>query len=105
MKTALALLRKSPALSIFVLLILFVAAGVSAEKPKLGKDNIEEVINAMTPAEKIGMTVGDGKFLPSVDIKTIEQGTGIIIANQNTKLVLPQLGIWSSALKIGRAHV
>ncbi|MDP4284337.1 MAG: glycoside hydrolase family 3 C-terminal domain-containing protein [Bacteroidota bacterium] len=69
--------------------------------PQLGKNKIEAVIAAMTPEEKIGMTVGDGKFLPAVDQENIEQGTGIIIANQNSKLLIPRLNIWSSALSDG----
>ncbi|HSO86183.1 MAG TPA: glycoside hydrolase family 3 C-terminal domain-containing protein [Draconibacterium sp.] len=69
--------------------------------PQLGKDNIENVIAAMTAEEKVGMTVGDGKFLPAVDSKTIEQGTGVIIANQNSKMVIPRLSIFSSALSDG----
>ncbi len=69
--------------------------------PRLGKDPVGEVIAALTPEEKIGLTVGDGKFLPAVDSKTVEQGTGIIIANQNSKPVIPRLNIWSSALSDG----
>ena len=74
-------------------------------QPKLGKDKIETVIAAMTPAEKIGMSVGYGKFLPAGDSKKTEQGAGIIIANQNSKLVLPNLGIPSSALTDGPTGV
>ncbi len=69
--------------------------------PRLGKDKIATIIAAMTPGEKMGLTVGDGKFLPSVDQKNIEQGTGIIIANQNSKLLIPRLHIWSSAFSDG----
>lgn len=39
--------------------------------PQLGKDNIDSVIAALTPEDKVGMTVGDGKFLPAVDIKEV----------------------------------
>jgi beta-glucosidase len=69
--------------------------------PQLGKDKIESVIAAMTPEEKVGMTVGDGKFLPGASDKNVEQGTGIIIANQNSKMVIPRLGMYSSALSDG----
>jgi len=61
--------------------------------PQLRKDKIETVIAAMTPEEKIGMIVGDGKFLPAADPKTIEQGLGIIIANQNSKMAIPRLSL------------
>ncbi|MEI6139135.1 MAG: glycoside hydrolase family 3 C-terminal domain-containing protein [Mariniphaga sp.] len=69
--------------------------------PKLGEDRIDKVIAAMTSEEKIGMTVGDGKFLPQGDKKSTEQGQGIIIANQNSNKVIPRLNIWSSALTDG----
>lgn len=70
-------------------------------QPQLGKSGIKDVIAAMTPEEKVGLTVGDGKFLPGANQKNVEQGTGIIIANQNSKMVIPRLGIWSSALSDG----
>ncbi len=68
---------------------------------QFGKDHIKDVIAAMTTDEKIGLTVGDGKFLPGANSKNVEQGTGIIIANQNSKMVIPRLGVWSSALSDG----
>jgi len=71
------------------------------QTPCLGRSSVESVIAAMTPDEKINMVVGDGKFLPASDSKTVEQGTGVIIANQNSKMVIPRLGIWSSALSDG----
>ena len=75
------------------------------KQTQLGKDSIENVIAAMTPEEKIGMTVGDGKFLPAGDSKSTEQGLGIIIANQNSKLVVPRLLIGSSALTDGPSGI
>lgn len=81
-------------------------ASCNHEKPtQLGKTSVENVIAAMTPAEKIGLTVGDGKFLPAGDLKSTEQGAGIIIANQNSKLVIPRLLIGSSALTDGPSGV
>ena len=71
----------------------------------LGKDTVENVIAAMTADEKIGMTVGDGKFLPAGDAKSTEQGLGIIIANQNSKLVIPRLLVGTSALTDGPSGI
>ena len=73
--------------------------------PQLGKNKVEYVIAAMTSDEKIGMSVGDGKFLPASESKTTEQGTGIIIANQDSKMVIPRLAIPSSALTDGPSGV
>ena len=75
------------------------------KQPKLGKDSIKNVIAAMTTEERIGLAVGDGKFLPAGDLKSSEQGAGIIIANQNSKLVIPRLLIGSSALTDGPSGV
>src|SRR5512133_3030484 len=75
------------------------------KETQLGKDTVENVIAAMTAEEKVGMTVGDGKFLPSGDAKSTEQGLGIIIANQNSKLVVPRLLIGSSALTDGPSGI
>ena len=57
--------------------ILVIQACSVGLQPQLGNDNVEKVIAAMTPEEKIGMTVGDGKFLPAGDSKSTEQGLGI----------------------------
>jgi len=75
------------------------------KQTQLGKDSVENVIAAMTPEEKIGMTVGDGKFLPAGDSKSTEQGLGIIIANQNSKLVIPRLLVGTSALTDGPSGI
>ncbi len=97
--------------NLFAGLVLLIAVQILTQSkpgdqvPQLGKDKIEKVIAAMTPDEKIGMSVGDGKFLPAAVSKTTEQGTGIIIANQNSKLVIPRLSICSSALTDGPSGV
>ena len=67
------------------------------------EERIKDLISRMTLEEKIGMTVGDGKFLPAVDPKTIEVGKGIIIENQRAKLVIPRLSIRNTAMSDGPA--
>lgn len=86
---------------IFALISMFGCSRNTGTSPQLGKDRVKDVIAAMTPDEKIGLTVGDGKFLPATSQKNVEQGTGIIIANQNSKMVIPRLGVYSSALSDG----
>ena len=85
--------------------IVLLSCSGDTQSPQLGKDKIETVIAAMTLEEKIGMTVGDGKFLPATDSKTIEQGLGIIIANQNSKLVIPRLLVMTTALTDGPSGI
>ena len=71
--------------------------------PQLGKDKIEDVIAAMTPEEKIGLTVGDGRFLNIKDPNSVEGGKGIIINDQRARLVIPRLSIRNSAMADGPA--
>ena len=80
---------------------IFMQACSSNQQVQSDKQKIKTLIASMTLEEKIGLTVGDGKFLPAVDPETIEQGTGIIIANQNSKLVIPRLAIRTTALSDG----
>lgn len=88
--------------ALFLVAAQYMLQGCSEKKSiELGKTDVRSVIAALTPEEKIGLTVGDGKFLPAVDQKNVEQGTGIIIANQNSKPLIPRLNIWSSALSDG----
>ncbi len=75
------------------------------DKSKSLEERARDLVSRMTTEEKIYMTVGDGKFLPSVDQKNIEVGTGIIIANQNAKLVIPRLNLRKSALTDGPSGI
>ncbi len=70
-----------------------------------GKDSIEQVIAAMTTEEKVGMTVGDGKFLPQEKPEKIEQGTGVIIANQEANVIIPRLSVRKTVLTDGPSGI
>jgi len=71
------------------------------------KNSVEErakdVVSRMTLEEKIGLIVGDGKFLPAVDPKTIEKGKGMIVTDQRSKLLIPRLAIRSTVMSDGPA--
>ncbi len=67
------------------------------------EEQAKDIISKMTVEEKIGMIVGDGKFLNIDDPKTIEEGKGIIINDQRSKLVIPRLGIRNTAMADGPA--
>ena len=75
----------------------------SNQQAEVDNAEIEALIASMTIEEKIGLTVGDGRFLPAVDPKTIEEGKGIIVVNQRAKLVLPRLSIRNTAMSDGPA--
>ena len=95
--------------SLFLILALFTFQGCKNSQPEhtpeLGKADVTKVIAAMTTEEKIGMTVGDGKFLPKEKQEKTEQGTGIIIANQEANLVIPRLGIKKTVLTDGPSGI
>lgn len=78
---------------------------VFKDKSKPIEERAKDLVSRMTTEEKIYMTVGDGKFLPAIDQKNIEVGTGIIIANQEAKMVIPRLNIRKSALTDGPSGI
>ena len=61
------------------------------------------MVSEMTLEEKIGLIVGDGRFLPAVDSGAGEEGKGMIITDQRSKLLIPRLSIWSTAMSDGPA--
>jgi beta-glucosidase len=92
----------------FLILIMLSIQGCQNNQPathQLGKDDVTKVISAMTTEEKIGMTVGDGKFLPKEKPEKIEQGTGVIIANQEANVVIPRLEIKKTVLTDGPSGI
>jgi beta-glucosidase len=62
-----------------------------------------DLVTQMTLEEKIGITVGDGKFLPAAGPKATETGTGIIIHDQKSKPLIPRLSIYSTPMADGPA--
>ena len=74
------------------------------ETPQLGKDKIKEVIAAMTPEEKIGLTVGDGKFIIA-RLKAENKNKEVPVANRNSKPVIPRLNIRTTALTDGPSGI
>ena len=60
----------------------------------------KDLVSQMTPEEKLGIIVGDGRFLPAIDPNTVEDGKGMIITDQRSKLLIPRLSVkWHRALK------
>ncbi|MHA1912083.1 MAG: glycoside hydrolase family 3 C-terminal domain-containing protein [Candidatus Kariarchaeaceae archaeon] len=67
------------------------------------EDRVKDLLSKMTLEEKIGMIVGDGRFLNVEDPNSVEDGKGIIINDQRAKLVIPRLSIRNSAMADGPA--
>ena len=87
---------------IFVLALLGAMSSSIFAQSKID-EQAKDIISKMTVEEKIGMIVGDGKFLNVDDLKTIEEGKGIIINDQRSKLVIPRLAIRTTAMADGPA--
>jgi len=70
----------------------------------LESGEIEAIIASMTIEEKIGMTVGDGRFLPKANL-TADENSEVPIANRNSKMVIPRLNIKTTALTDGPSGI
>ncbi len=93
-------------LIVFAQLIMFgCRENESQRMAQLGQNDVKKVIAAMTTEEKIGMTVGDGKFLPKERPEKVEQGTGVIIANQEANVIIPRLAIGKTVLTDGPSGI
>lgn len=73
-----------------------------SQQDQTNDDQIEKIIGEMTLDEKVGMIVGDGRFL--INAKN-EEIADVFIANRNAKLVIPRLGIKSTALTDGPSGI
>jgi beta-glucosidase len=96
--------------NLLVVILFLVAAQIliqactGNQQAKSDKNQIDALIASLTLEEKIGMIVGDGKFLPAVDL-TAEKNADVFIANRNSKLLIPRLSIRSTALTDGPAGI
>jgi beta-glucosidase len=91
----------------FFALLISVAAFTVAEDSRSGDSSIEEqaraLVSQMTLDEKIGMIVGDGRFVPGFDPDSGDAGQGIITEDQRSELVIPRLSIRTTAMSDGPA--
>ncbi len=82
-------------------LILIPSYEVSAQN-QTEKEKIEKIIESMTIEEKIGMIVGDGRFLINAENEKIAD---VFIASRNSKMVIPRLNIKTTALTDGPSGI
>jgi beta-glucosidase len=95
-------MSKSRTMYALVFMILFVFGMCSflfAQNTSL-EEKAKELVSQLTLEEKIALTVGDGRFLPSEQLK-MEEVTEQYIANRNSKMLIPRLGIKTTALTDG----
>ncbi|NOX66498.1 MAG: beta-glucosidase [Chlorobi bacterium] len=68
------------------------------------EERARDLVSRMTLEEKVGMIVGDGRFLPAVD-SVVEKNVEVPIANHNSKMVIPRLSIKTTSLIDGPAGI
>ena len=87
---------------VFILAVLFIFGTFTflfAQEKSL-EEKAKELVSQLTLEEKIALTVGDGRFLPTEHLK-MEEVTEQYIANRNSKMLIPRLGIKSTSLTDG----
>jgi beta-glucosidase len=77
---------------------------VYKDENKSLEERAKDLVSRMTLEEKIAMTVGDGRFLPKDQLE-MEEVTEQYIANRNSKMLIPRLGIKTTALTDGPSGI
>jgi len=57
------------------------------------EERAKDLISRLTLEEKIGLTIGDGRYLTSIEPKLVETGEGIVKPSRKIKILIPRLGI------------
>lgn len=89
----------------FLIILLFSTSLINAQvkkDDKLLEDKAKKIISQMTLKEKVGMIVGDGRYLINAQNEKIND---VFIANRNAKMVIPRLNIRTTALTDGPAGI
>ncbi|RLD70188.1 MAG: beta-glucosidase, partial [Bacteroidetes bacterium] len=76
-------------------------AQVNSEKKAIEK-KARDLVSKMTLEEKVGMTVGDGRYLINSENEKIAD---VFIANRNSKMIIPRLSIRTTALTDGPSGI
>jgi beta-glucosidase len=95
---------------IFTIITSVLATAQTIRKPeaKYDSNNLEKKINdliaQLTLEEKIGLAVGDGKFIPQANMGN-DENSEVPIANRNSKMVIPRLSVKSTSLTDGPSGI
>ncbi len=76
-------------------------AQVNAKKSTI-EEKAKELVSKMTLEEKIGMIVGDGRFLSDLKVEKVD---AVWIASRNSKMVIPRISIKTTALTDGPSGI
>ena len=74
------------------------------DKTKSIEERAKDLVSRMTLEEKIALTIGDGKFIPTADVLG-ENNVEVPIANRNSKMLIPRLNIKTTSLTDGPAGI
>lgn len=77
---------------------------IDEDKNRSLEERAKELVSKLTLNEKIALIVGDGRFLPAANAR-LEDNKELYIANRNAKMLIPRLGIKSTALTDGPAGI
>ncbi len=75
----------------------------NSKSSNLNSDKINKIISELTIEEKIGLIVGDGKFLLVDKPEEVVEGKGIIINDQRSEMIIPRFSIRTTAMSDGPA--
>ncbi len=88
---------------VHVVLFLFSTILIAQENNSI-EEKAKELVSILTLEEKIGLIVGDGRFLPSVD-SAMEKINDVYIANRNSRILIQRLKIKSTSLTDGPSGI
>ncbi|MCB9260630.1 MAG: glycoside hydrolase family 3 C-terminal domain-containing protein [Ignavibacteriales bacterium] len=86
---------------IFLYLVIFLLNSVTIAQDI--EQKAKDLISKLTLEEKIGLTVGDGKFLESKISQ--DENSEVPIANRNSRILIPRLNIRNTSLTDGPAGI
>ncbi|MCF6332302.1 MAG: glycoside hydrolase family 3 C-terminal domain-containing protein [Draconibacterium sp.] len=86
----------------FIMVSILMQACSVNQQTQSENDKIDNLISSMTLEEKIGMTIGDGRYLINSQNEKIAD---VFIANRNSKMVIPRLNIKTTALTDGPSGI
>jgi beta-glucosidase len=96
-------------IGMFIVVLLAIFASITLVACNNNDNNATEkkakdLISQMTLEEKVALTVGDGRFLPSAR-QGAEKNVEVPIANRNSKMLIPRLAIKTTALTDGPSGI
>ncbi|MEN8191414.1 MAG: glycoside hydrolase family 3 C-terminal domain-containing protein [Bacteroidota bacterium] len=97
-------LKKIIAMILIALLTTAISSTLFAQQNKKSiEESAKDLISKMTLEEKIGLIIGDGKFITVESEK--DENREVPIANRNSKMLIPRLNIKTTALTDGPAGI